>query len=380
MKTRSFPTLPVAPRPPLLLVSLSTLFGGAETYYVKLAAMLQERYCLRAVVCDDRLASELESVGVAVVNVSRESIGYRRYTATAKAIWSMRGAGGFRLAHLNGQSEAYLAPLLRVMGYRVVCTRHTPFTDKFLEEGSRIPVFLKRWVILCCLFLSDRVICVSHLLQEQLSAATSIDKIVVIPTWVPDRFLKLRAIPSFCPLFRLLFVGRVVTNKGIFDVIEAVKQLQDVRLDVVGVGDQLDDAKKAASGLEIVFHGFQQDCVPFYEACDLLVFPAHEGFEGLPQVPLEAMAMGVPCLASNISSMREIVGDKRSAAMLHAEGNLTDLARKIALLQKSPTLRDELGKAGTLCVAEGFTENVVRGQYFAFFDDAVRDANESHRS
>jgi glycosyltransferase involved in cell wall biosynthesis len=377
--------LSVNPRPVLLLVSVATLFGGAETYYVKLAGMLRERYSLRAVVCDDRLASELEAFGVDVANVSRESSGYRRYTATAKAIWRMQRAGESRVAHLNGQPEAYLTPFLRMMGYRVVLTRHTPFTDRFLQEGSRFPVFLKRWMLSLCLSLSYRVVCVSQLLRTQLSAVISPDKLVVIPTWVPNRFLRMRTAPRPSPPLRLLFVGRVVTNKGIFDLIEAIRSLHDVRLDVVGEGDQLEDAKCAASGLNVVFNGFHKDCAPFYEACDLLVFPAHEGFEGLPQVPLEAMAMGVPCLGSNISSMREIVAQNSSAAMLYDQDNPADLARKIALLQESPSLQTELGIAGASHVAENFTEQIVRKQYFDFFDDAfqgvpVRPENEIVKS
>jgi len=356
-------------RPAVMLVSVGAAYGGAETYYVKLAAMLRDRYSLCAVVCNRHLASELQAIGVDVEDVSPESSGYRRYLATAGAIWRMRRR--FRVAHLNGQPEAYLAPLVRMMGCRVVLTRHTPFTTQFFKEGSNVPAFLKRWIASFCLSLAYRIVCVSRLLKEQLSAVIAADRLVVIPTWVPDRFLNLRAAPAPSPLLRLLFVGRVVTNKGILDLIEAIRLSRDVRLDVVGEGDQLEDARKAAYSLEIAFHGFQEDCIPFYQACDLLVFPAHEGFEGLPQVPLEAMSMGVPCLASNISSMREIAGEDGAAAMLFEVGVVDDLVRKIALLQADLELREKLGNAGALRVAENFTQQAVRDRYLALFNDAL---------
>jgi len=355
-------------RPILLLVSVSPLFGGAETYYVKLAAMLREIYFLRAVVCNDCLASELDAIGVEVVNVSREANGFRRYASTVRTIWRMRRDGRVQVAHLNGQPEAYLAPLLKLMGYRIVITRHTPFTDQFFREGSRVPAFLKRWIATFCLSVSQGVVCVSQLLKKQLSSVVPLEKLVVIPTWVGDRFLTPRIAPKPSGIFRLLFVGRVVTNKGIFDLVEAIKRLPDVQLDVVGVGDQLDEAKRATAGLSVNFHGFREDCITFYGACDLLVFPAPEGFEGLPQVPLEAMAMGVPCLASNISSIREIAGDDGSVLMLFEAGDTDDLARQILRLREYPSLREELGKAGARRVAERFTECAVREQYLAFFD------------
>lgn len=359
-------------RPTVLLVSVGIAYGGAETYYVKLAAILREKYLLRAVVCNDCLASELDAIGVEVVNVSREASGYRRYTSTARAIWRMRRDGKVQVAHLNGQPEAYLAPLLRLMGYRVAITRHTPFTDQFFREGSKIPAFLKRWIATFCLFVSQRVVCVSQLLKKQLSSTVPCEKLAVIPTWVGERFLTVRVAPEPSKVFRLLFVGRVVTNKGILDMVEAIKSLPDVQLDVVGVGDQLDEAKKTTAGLNVNFRGFQEDCVPFYGACDLLVFPAHEGFEGLPQVPLEAMAMGVPCLASNISSVREIAGKDGSALMLFEVGDTVDLARQILRLREYPTLREELGRAGARRVAENFTEAAVRARYLSFFDDVFR--------
>jgi glycosyltransferase involved in cell wall biosynthesis len=368
------PSVNVAPRVEqnaVLLVSLATLLGGAETYYIKLANILRERYLLYAVVCNDHLARELEAAGVNVVNVSRKSSGFRRYIVAAKAILHILDARQFRVAHLNGQPESYLAPLLRVKGCRVILTRHTPFTAQFLKEGSRVPIFLKRWMVSSCLSLSCKTVCVSQLLKEQLSAVLPADRLVVIPTWITGRFLGPRATPASSPLLRLLFVGRVVTNKGIFDLIQAIRALHEVRLDVVGVGEQFEDAKKAAVGLDVVFHGFQADCVPFYQACDLLVFPAHEGFEGLPQVPLEAMAMGVPCLAGNISSMREIASDRSAATMLFEVGNVNDLVSKIALLRADPDLRAKLGNAGALRVAEHFTEQAVRDRYFDLFHEAL---------
>jgi glycosyltransferase involved in cell wall biosynthesis len=372
---QKMPSVNEAPRveaPAVLLVSIATLLGGAETYYIKLADILRERYRLYAVVCNDHLAMEFEAIGVNVVNITRESRGFRRYIAAARAIWRLRSAANFDVVHLNGQPEAYLAPLIRMMGCRVVLTRHTPFTTQFFRAGSNVPAFLKQWIASFCLLLSYRTVCVSRLLKEQLSAVIAADRLVVIPTWVPVRFLNLRATPEPSPLFRLLFVGRVVTNKGIFDLIEAIRLSHGVRLDVVGVGDQLEDAKKAASGLKIDFHGFQEDCIPFYRACDLLVFPAHEGFEGLPQVPLEAMAIGVPCLASNISSMREIAGEDGQAVTWFEVGVVPDLVQKITLLQESPGLREALGKDGAMRVAANFTEQVVRGQYFDLFNKALR--------
>jgi glycosyltransferase involved in cell wall biosynthesis len=354
-------------RPTLLLVSVGLVYGGAESYYAKLARILLPEYHLAAVVCSNRLAEELRSLGVQVECLERTFLptSVHRYLfalwACCRAVLHHRPS----IAHLNGQPESYLATFLRFMGLRLLTTRHTPFTDLYLREGSHLPVAIKRWFALLSLRMTFRIICVSQLLQSQLEESFP-KRTLFIPTWVTDDLLEpyRRPLPS-TPL-KVLFVGRVVRNKGIFDAIEAVRRCPQVHLTVVGDGDEMQEAQSLAAGMQVTFAGFQRDCKPMYRSSDLLIFTSPEGFEGLPQVPLEAMALGLPCLASDISSILEIAGDSRALAM-YAQGNIQDLAEKLSKLAIDRPALVALGQAGRFEIHRRFTESAVANAYLEQF-------------
>jgi glycosyltransferase involved in cell wall biosynthesis len=360
-------------RPTVMLVSVGFAYGGAESYYVKLARILLAEYRIVAVVCSQRLADELRGLGIEAecAGPTTGPSSLRRYLFAVKACRRMVLRNRPTVAHLNGQPESYLAVFLRLMGLRLLTTRHTPFTDLYLQEGSRLPVALKRWMVLFSLRFSQRTICVSQLLRQQLVQYLPEDQLAFIPTWVADEFLGSYQRPSPSTPLKVLFVGRVVRNKGIFDAIEAVRRCPQAHLTVVGEGDELEAAQELASGLGVTFAGFQRDCKPIYRASDLLIFASPEGFEGLPQVPLEAMAMGLPCLASDISSIREIDGEDGALA-IYRQGDIDDLVEKLSGFSGNNTALIELGQAGRREIERRFTESTVSGAYLDQFRLAMQ--------
>jgi glycosyltransferase involved in cell wall biosynthesis len=354
-------------RPTVMLVSVSLIYGGAESYCVKLARILVAEYRIVAAVCNTRLRDELRSLGAEVECLERTLLTpMQRYVMTLKACRRLKRLHRPSIAHLNGQPEGYLAVFLRLMGLRLLTTRHNPFTDLYLREGSRLPVRLKRWMVLFSLRMAHRTICVSQLLQRQLKEVLPEDRITFIPTWVTCDFLEAyrRPLPS-TPL-RVLFVGRVARTKGIFDAIEAIRRCPQSQLTVVGEGNEMEAAQESAKGLGVIFAGFQGDCKPMYRAADLLIFTSPEGFEGLPQVPLEAMAMGLPCLASDISSIREIAGESGAVAT-YRQGNIGDLAERLSQLAANKPMLVELGQAGRREIDGRFTESMVACAYLEQF-------------
>jgi glycosyltransferase involved in cell wall biosynthesis len=356
------------PHKTILLVSVATLFGGAESYYVKLAAILLAEFHVVAVVCNQRLCDELRALGIEVelAGAGIHLSGLRRYVATLLSCVRMKRRFNPRVAHLNGQPESYLVFFLRMLGMSLLSTRHTPFTDLYLREGSRLPVFLKRQMVLISLRFCRCTICVSQLLKRQLSDYIDPGKLVYLPTWVSDDFLENYQRPDPSVPLKALFVGRVVRNKGIFAIIEAVRQCSGIQLIVVGEGEDLQAAKEQAFGLSVHFAGFQRDCKPMYRAADLLLFPSPEGFEGLPQVPLEAMAMGVPCLAADISSILEIAVEDGAVAT-YRQGDNDDLVARLNHFVQDATTLLTLGKAGRLEVERRFTVSAVADGYLQLF-------------
>jgi len=112
-----------------------------------------------------------------------------------------------------------------------------------------------------------------------------------------------------------IFVGRIVKDKGINELVSAFGELrkehENIYLILVGpFEDHLDPVhdkvrKEIDEGPNIHAVGFQEDVRPWLLASDLLVFPSYR--EGFPNVPMQAGALGLPCIVSDINGCNEII-------------------------------------------------------------------------
>ncbi|MBR8806255.1 glycosyltransferase family 4 protein [Porphyromonas levii] len=114
--------------------------------------------------------------------------------------------------------------------------------------------------------------------------------------------------------FVFVFVGRLNRDKGINELVRAFRAVQEVRpCKLLLVGEREDDqnpilpetASEIERGEGIIFVGAQNDVRPFYAMSDALVFPSYR--EGFPNVPLEAGAMGLPSIVTDINGSNEII-------------------------------------------------------------------------
>lgn len=115
--------------------------------------------------------------------------------------------------------------------------------------------------------------------------------------------------------FTFIFVGRIVRDKGICELVEAFTRLQqehpDARLLLVGNFEQELDPLREEVYRTIQSHpaiccaGWQDDVRPWFAVADALAFPSYR--EGFPNVVMQAGAMGLPCVVSDINGCNEII-------------------------------------------------------------------------
>ena len=144
----------------------------------------------------------------------------------------------------------------------------------------------------------------------------------------------------------ILYVGGFSPRKNIVGLIEAFSKLNycDLKLIIVGrKGKSYEIYKSTAERLhvadKVIFPGFiPLEHMPiFYSACEVFVYPSlYEGF-GLP--PIEAMASGVPIIASNLTSIPEVVGN---AALLINPYNIDELYEAMKRVLEDPLLKANL--------------------------------------
>ena len=126
----------------------------------------------------------------------------------------------------------------------------------------------------------------------------------------------------------LLSVGEVNTNKNHRLVIEALGEIRNLNLYyiVVGKGPLIKEERSLAEslGVKAIFTGYRNDVKHFYRLADVFVFPSLR--EGLSLSMMEAMASGLPCVASRIRGNEDLL---QGGQLLFTSNDVDDLAKKI---------------------------------------------------
>lgn len=161
-----------------------------------------------------------------------------------------------------------------------------------------------------------------------------------------------------------LYLGRIMTEKGIDELFTAIRRLHRemgdrVVLDLVGFFDDDYEAQVnqlAADGIA-VFHGFQTEPKPYYAAADCVVLPSYH--EGLSNVLLEAAAIGRPVITSDIHGCKETV-DPAVSGLLCRVKDADDLYQKMHQMANfSRSAREQMGLAARKKVEREFEKTMV---------------------
>lgn len=128
--------------------------------------------------------------------------------------------------------------------------------------------------------------------------------------------------------FVFIYVGRIVRDKGMNELAEAMRMLAHepfpgkIKLLLVGSWEKTDPVDPLnkdylLSSPDIQFVGWKEDIRPYLSAADTLVFPSYR--EGFPNVPMQAGAMGLPCIVTNINGCNEIIKDNLNGKIIQVK-------------------------------------------------------------
>jgi glycosyltransferase involved in cell wall biosynthesis/ribosomal protein S18 acetylase RimI-like enzyme len=158
-------------------------------------------------------------------------------------------------------------------------------------------------------------------------------------------------------------VGRLVAEKGYPELFEAMRALgPDAALVVVGPDDPDKDDALARELVDVArtegvrFLGMRSDVDGLYAAMDIFVLPSHR--EGYPRAAMEAAAMGLPIIATDIRGCREVVVDGVNGLLVPVRSPAS-LAGAISELVSDPARRQAMGDASRRRALERFDESQV---------------------
>lgn len=220
--------------------------------------------------------------------------------------------GRVRLMHVHSASRGSFWRKALCCLWARVC--RVPYV--FHVHSGEFPVFyaqesgaLARWVIRRVLMSAGCVLALAEPWRDALARIAPGARIEVLPN--PVELPETAAMPALRPSGQtLLFLGRLREKKGVFDLLAAfkgvVQRVPDARLVLAGDGD-LEGARGRIAELGLLgrvelpgwVDGAQKQAM--LESADALVLPSY--FEGLPICVLEAMALGIPVLATRVGGV-----------------------------------------------------------------------------
>ncbi len=174
----------------------------------------------------------------------------------------------------------------------------------------------------------------------------------------------------------ILFVGRLVQEKNILNLVRALAQIPENKqwtLDIFGDGNLKKEALDLVGrqGLDnlVFFHGFEKSIYSKLAQCDLLLMPSNT--EGMPNVLVEAMAAKIPVVASNISSIVNIVGDTGAVILVDPE-NVESIAYGILNYMDNQSIYIKNTSIG-LNLAKKFDVEIMCEKYNEEYETLLRD-------
>lgn len=166
--------------------------------------------------------------------------------------------------------------------------------------------------------------------------------------------------------FTFCFVGRLVKDKGINELVSAFAKLYEQKTDIrlVLVGDfeqQLDPLTPETMNLvqnhpRIQSTGKQSDVRPYLAASDVFVFPSYR--EGFPNVVLEAGALGLPCIVTDINGCNEIISPHHNGIIIQPKDE-TALYEAMKYAVEHPNEMTRMGENARPLIAEKYDRRIV---------------------
>jgi glycosyltransferase involved in cell wall biosynthesis len=135
---------------------------------------------------------------------------------------------------------------------------------------------------------------------------------------------------------------------------------------IVGEGPEGSHLRSISSDMErVTFFGATEDVLKFYQTADVFVFPSMK--EGFPNVLLEAMSCGLPCIASDIGGVTELISDDREGFIV-PKGSSEKLSAALLRAAESKEDRMRWGKHA-LNRASDYEISAISKRYLALYSE-----------
>lgn len=299
---------------------------------------------------------ESHAAGSALGKVRAFVAGLQRFLKLA-----LRGEVGLLHLHVSAGASFWRKSCFALLAFalRVPVIAHV-HSGRFLEFYRRRSAPLQRYIRFVFEH-SDRVIALSPIWSDKLRQIAPAARLAC----VANPALAAAGQPRRLTGRNVLFLGKLAPEKGIFDLLEALAlvraRLPDTRMVLAGEGDT-GAARTRAAALElsdaVELPGWVSGARKEQLVREASVFALPSYFECMPMSLLEAMAAGIPCVASNVGGIPDIVSDGVEAALI-PPGDVAALARALEKTLVDREAYARMSEAGLRRFSNCFAADVV---------------------
>ena len=280
--------------------------------------------------------------------------------------------GKYNVVHIHAEGPAAFCWLPKLFGKKVIVTVHG--LDHQRAKWGKLATAYIMLGEKCAAKYADEIIVLSQSVQDYFREVYHRET-VLIPTGVEPG--ELRAAEQITREFGLesrgylLFLGRIVPEKGLRYLVEAYRQVETSLPLVIAGGSSdteefLQELKElAGQDSRIRFVGFVQGKLlqELYSNAYLYVLPSD--LEGMPLSLLEAMSFGNCCLTSDIPECTQVVEDR---GVTFRQGDTEDLREKLQMLCRDPELVEGYRRDAASFICGKYNWNDVTAQTLALYE------------
>ena len=199
-------------------------------------------------------------------------------------------------------------------------------------------------------------------------------KVFVVPSFYLDHAALSAVEQPRTKKYDVVFCARLVANKGLDRLLRAIAKIPHVTLLVIGDGPERQKSESLAKQLDIServeFRGWVDSNADVYGALVTgKIFVMNSLSEGGPRIALEAMACGLPVIATKVGVMEDVIDDGKNGIL--TTGEPEDLSQKIRQLLADDEARERMGQAAKL-VLDRFEREKLIAQYARFIQSFAR--------
>jgi glycosyltransferase involved in cell wall biosynthesis len=343
--------------------------GGVENYVYNIAKGLQDKYHLRVIVITSNDASRDEIIetsnGIKIYRlpylfrISNTPINPFWYFSIKKIIHKEKPA----LVNVHSPVP-FISDIAALACDKIplVLTYHSGTMKKNKFISDLIIGIYEKYVFPSMCMKSSKIICPSKFVSKTILSSYT-DKVTVISPGVDTTIFhpNKQIVRNKNTILFICRYANMHIMKGFYTLVEAIKNMPNIRLRVIGEKGRISNSKITYLGER---HGI--DLIREIQKATVLVLPSKAHIESFGMVLIEAMACNTPVIGTRIGGIPEVVSHNKDGLLI-PPSNSAELLKAIKVIINDPSLAKIMGKEGYKKVYQNFTwESRVDSTYRLF--------------